>query len=879
MTRKASRLKSQLRDISTSTVALAAGAWAAACFAAPGDLDTSFGNGGVASLEFLPAASLSFSAIALQPDGKLLLAGALDEDMLVVRLNALGAPDASFGGGDGIVTIDFAGGSDDAAALSVLSDGRIVVGGSAAPAGEERSLAVARLDADGLLDSTFGVGGRATVSQAVGITGYRLVVQSDGKVALAGTSNADPSTFKFARFNANGTPDISFGGGGIATFTFASSASEVGAFLQQPDGALLAVGTVNIGDLLERDDNIVVMRLAANGGFDPTFGAAGKVELDYPTVDNFDLANAAVLLPDGRILIAGSIATLNTPRHSQLLRLNPDGTLDDDFGLQGVRAHRLAAHDEISSAGLSADESTLLVAGTTRHWIEQSTGAATSYDQPFLSRMNLQGDLDTSFGDDGVSRIGLDCRISPELAIQADGALIIACRAAQPTTIKIARLMSGAGDSAGLLGLSKSAFQGSSGGTCESCESVTLLATRTGGRAGAVSVNYRTVDGTATAGADYSLISGTLSWADGEDDDKELIVPILSDTAHEGGPDNDAETLLVELHDPSGLAPIAIASTEISITEDDDGTVGTVAAFSSGRAADETDGTATTWATRSGGSTGAISVNWSTSSASATSGADFTAASGSLSWADGESAPKPITVELIDDSNEELGEVFDIDITAGSGGVNVFPTDVFFHVAIEDDDNRLYSGGGGGTPTPGIIGFSSTTANVSENAGNLSISVARSNGSAGAVTVDYSTANGTAAAGTDYANTSGTLSWADGEGGSKNIVVAITDDTIAESAETFTVTLSNATGGASIGTNVFTVSIPANDSSGGGGGGGGGGGAMNLTTLLAMLALAFRGRRRSPPRVMRGKTLRPLAYFSVRLVKTEMSLQSANYRN
>lgn len=117
----------------------------------------------------------------------------------------------------------------------------------------------------------------------------------------------------------------------------------------------------------------------------------------------------------------------------------------------------------------------------------------------------------------------------------------------------------------------------------------------------------------------------------------------------------------------------------------------------------------------------------------------------------------------------------------------------------------------------------------------------------GAVTVDYATANGTAAAGTDYAGASGTLSWADGEGGSKNIVVVITDAAAAESAETFTVTLSNATGGALVGTSVLTVSIAANDGSGGGGGG-----SMDLAALLAMLALASRRRRCLPQQIMPG---------------------------
>ena len=556
MTRKETRWKSHWRHVSTATAAVVWVTWAAVCAAAPGDLDTSFGNGGIASLKFPPNSSLSLGAIALQADGKLLLAGELNDDMLVVRLTASGVRDASFGGGDGVVTIDFAGGTDRAADLGVLSDGRIVVGGSATPAGQANSLAVARLNADGSLDSTFGAGGKASVSQAVGITGYRLVVQSNGKVALAGLSNANQSVFKFARFNTNGTPDTSFGSGGIVTVTFSSSASYVAALLQRPSGVLLAVGNVYKGDSLQRDDNIVVMQLASNGLPDSNFGNAGKVEVDYPSVASIDSAYAAALLPDGRLMIAGSIYSFNASGHSLLVRLHPDGTLDGDFGFQGVRAHRLAANDMISSAVLTADESALLVAGSAGNWIEQPLGTSTSYGRKFVARMDFEGELDSSFGSGGIAGISLDCS-TLKLAILVDGTAVFACRASE-TTIRIARFVSAAGEAAGVLGISGPDLDG----ICESCESVNLLVSRTGGRAGAVSVEYRTVDGTATAGEDYSPISGTLSWADGEDDDKALSVPILPDSLHEGGPDNDAETFLIELHDPNGQAPIAVASRE-----------------------------------------------------------------------------------------------------------------------------------------------------------------------------------------------------------------------------------------------------------------------------------------------------------------------------
>ena len=143
--------------------------------------------------------------------------------------------------------------------------------------------------------------------------------------------------------------------------------------------------------------------------------------------------------------------------------------------------------------------------------------------------------------------------------------------------------------------------------------------------------------------------------------------------------------------------------------------------------------------------------------------------------------------------------------------------------------------------TPGAVAFGSGTATVNENVGNATVTVQRTGGFGGAASIDYATADGTATAGSDYVAASGTLSWLDGEAGSKTFTVAITDDTVVDSNENFTVTLSNATGAAIGSVATQTVTINDNDQapqppppSGGGGGSFSWFGLMLLgTSLLA----------------------------------------------
>src|SRR5437867_890974 len=130
--------------------------------------------------------------------------------------------------------------------------------------------------APGNLDPTFGTGGKLTTSFGTGSADvYALVLQPDGKVVAAGAVwNGSASTFALARYNANGSLDPTFGRTGRMTTAFGAAGSGVFALLLQPDGKLVAAGTATNGGSAY---DFALVRYNANGSLDATFGTGGKV--------------------------------------------------------------------------------------------------------------------------------------------------------------------------------------------------------------------------------------------------------------------------------------------------------------------------------------------------------------------------------------------------------------------------------------------------------------------------------------------------------------------------------------------------------------------------------------------------------------------------
>ena len=334
----------------------------------------------------------------------------------------------------------------------------------------------------------------------------------------------------------------------------------------------------------------------------------------------------------------------------------------------------------------------------------------------------------------------------------------------------------------------------------ENIGTVTISVTRTGGDTGAVSVNYATSDGTATAGNDYTATSGTLSWADGISGVQSFTVAIIDDTDVESD-----ETVNLTLSSPTGGASLGTSTGIITITSDD--AYGTLQFSATSFNVNETDGTVSNVITlqRVNGSSGAVSVDVTdlgTGSATG-SGTDYSLTSPTtVSWSDGDTADKNVTITLVDDALSEGTETVNLSLGNVAGGASIGTPSVV-SLFIADDE---------ASPGPGALQFDLSGYGVAEAGGSATITVNRVSGTQGAVSIGYATSNGTATAGSDYTSASGTLSWADGDGSAKTFTVAITNDTAVEGDETVNLTLSSPTGGASLGTpSTATLTIDDDD--------------------------------------------------------------------
>ncbi len=215
---------------------------------------------------------------------------------------------------------------------------------------------------------------------------------------------------------------------------------------------------------------------------------------------------------------------------------------------------------------------------------------------------------------------------------------------------------------------------------------------------------------------------------------------------------------------------------------------------------DEDAGTLTVTVERTGDLSGLATVDFATTDGTASAGADYGAASGTLTFAAGD-ASQSLTVVIHDDSSEEADESFAVTLSNPTGGVTLNGA-ASVGATIVDDDR---------VPIPGSLQFSLTEYQVSEGAATATIEVERIGGADGSVTVDYTTSDVTAAAGSDYAPAVGTLMFAAGET-SQVLQVPIINDSLFEGPESLQLFLANPTGGASLGsTTVATLVIDDND--------------------------------------------------------------------
>src|SRR5439155_1723132 len=225
--------------------------WAAALALPPaarantGDPDPAFGTGGQVVTPIFSGYDTA-SALVLQPDGKLVAAGhaynASNTVFALVRYNTDGSLDGNFGAG-GKVTTSIGSIDDEVFALALQPDGKLVVAGYTSSA-SNTGFALARYNADGSLDTGFGTGGKVTTAiGSVDDEAFALVLQPDGKLVAAGyTNDGSNEDFALARYRADGTLDGSFRTGGTVVTPIAGTYGEADALVLEPDGKLAAAG-------------------------------------------------------------------------------------------------------------------------------------------------------------------------------------------------------------------------------------------------------------------------------------------------------------------------------------------------------------------------------------------------------------------------------------------------------------------------------------------------------------------------------------------------------------------------------------------------------------------------------------------------------------
>jgi uncharacterized delta-60 repeat protein len=381
-------------------------------WAAPGDLDTSFDTDGIVITDVAGNLSLDDArAVAIQPDGKILVAGTTGLSFSIVRFNLDGSLDTSFGS-DGAVITSFGIGGDTAFALVVQTDGKILIGGTSITTQNEFSLL--RLNGDGSLDSGFDGDGKVTTPiGALGGIAYGIALQPDNKIVLVGYANNGANVdFGVIRYNSDGSLDTSFDGDGkLITPVTPATDDTARAVSIQPDGKIVVAGSTNIGDF-------GLVRYNDDGSLDTGFGTNGIV-VSHISASAYPWALA--LQPDGKILVAG----IGRPPSGQLgfavVRYSAAGILDSTFSGDGIvltDPEILGAIDEASALVVQPDGK-IVVAGTSSYG---NVDVA-------LARYNSDGSLDTSFAGDGMTRADVasgSVDFGRGLAVQPDGKLLVA---------------------------------------------------------------------------------------------------------------------------------------------------------------------------------------------------------------------------------------------------------------------------------------------------------------------------------------------------------------------------------------------------------------------------------------------------------------------
>ena len=663
------------------TAALATGLVTPLALGAPGDLDPAFGRlGRVSELPNLDGAAWSLDA----SDGDILFGGSedycyyyyyCDYSGFASRLDADGGLDAAFAAAklDKVSVRD----------VATLPDGKAIAIGTRH--GNRDALVVFRLNTNGTLDTGFGTGGIADlpVPPDINAQGTALALEPDGRITVAGWQGGK---LVLARLLPAGALDTSFGTGGTFVWETAIASYPPPKLVRAGGGYRVLVHVRRSGATTSSPFDCRVLAVTAAGAPDAAYGTGGvSGDVVVPTT-NGSSCEAIGAQRDGRVIVGGNRFGDNA--QAFVSRLLSTGASDPLFNTDAATT-RLS---DVTALAIGADDS-IAVAGRDKSGVP---GA-------LVVRLQADGLLDLVFGKNGSTMLDLESdseawpRVN-DMQVLADGAIMVAGGYYWQRPF-VARLLGNAsGGGPGVADIGVTAHEVS-----EADGAVSVSVRRIGGHTGALSVQYDATSDSATAGQDFTPVTGQLTWADGDDAEKVITVPILRD----GGPPERRETFSVRLAAPAVGAGVATRRAQVTIHGDS--YPAGLFSLNVKNAVFEGELAVNVIVNREDYGTGAVAVDLSVGG-TATNDQDYSLPQQTyrFSWADGDMSARNLSIPLNNDKRKEGEETITLSLSNPTGGALVgAPSSAT--VRIVDDDE---SGGGGGGHAGGMFALLSGLAGL-----------------------------------------------------------------------------------------------------------------------------------------------------------------------
>ncbi len=707
----------------------------------PGSLDPAFD----------PSAGMNASvlALALQSNGQIVAGGSFTvangtSMSRIARLNTDGTLDTGFLNG-------LAGADGSVNSLVSQTDDRIIVGGAFANIDGIIRHRVARLMTDGSLDTSFNPGSGAdnTVYALAEtfINGTREIYAGGAFSTFNGISSPG-----VVRLNNGGTVDSAFTTGLGANGT-------VYAVAAYPTNSVYNAGKVLVGGLFTNFNGSAVanlVRLNTDGSLDTNFNQ---------NISANSAVRAITIQLDGSVLVGGDFTQVNGATANHLVHLNADGTLDAVFSANVAPGF----NGTVNAISVQADNR-IVVAG--------QFSLANGVTRKDITRLLPTGAVDPSinFGD------GANGAVNAMFIQPADGLIVIGGDFTeyndQPHD-HIARIFGGSITGSGAFQFTSANYQ-----IDENASFASITIERTGGTSGTnadgsgdVFVAFATANGTAQAGTNYTAVTNYLDFPAGEVF-KTVFVPVMDDMVITPN-----LTVNLQLSNPTpgtGLGDQANAL--LTIINDDSLIKFQSATYSVPK--NTVNGVATIDIVRQGSTSGSCTVNFATgTNGTAVIGTDYYPTNALITFNPGDTDEK-IQIGIINNLLPEGNRTVNMVLTNAVNSLLAAPTNAI--LTILDT-----------VQAPGQLFFAATNFTANSSDGVAYLNVLRTNGTSGSVSVTYSTVPGTALPGFNYVSTTSTLTFNDGDT-NKTLTIPLINNSVAQSAVSLTVNLSNPTGGSSL---------------------------------------------------------------------------------